>query len=108
MNINVFEIWMIILGLSMSFSGIPQIIKSIKLKKSDDVSISTWILIIHGHCWWLYYGLIKNSISLVISCIAGILIDGAVLFLVWKYRNNNTIIRNSYWPIISKPKMRNL
>ena len=102
MNIDIFELWMIILGLSMYFSGIPQIIKSIKLQQSNDVSISTWVLIIHGHCWWLYYGLLKNSISLVLSCIAGILVDGLVLFLVWKYRNKSIIIKNNYWPIISK------
>ena len=104
MNIDILELWMIVLGLSMSLSGIPQIFKSIKLKKSGDVSISMWLLIIHGHCWWLYYGIVKSSLSLILSCIAGILIDGAVLFLVWKYRNNKIIVRNNYWPIITRNK----
>jgi uncharacterized protein with PQ loop repeat len=104
MNFDILELWMIILGLTMSLSGIPQILKSIKLQKTSDVSISTWILIIHGHCWWLYYGIVKNSISLIISCIAGILVDGAVLFLVFKYRKNiNIITPSKRWPIISKP-----
>ncbi|GAG83359.1 unnamed protein product, partial [marine sediment metagenome] len=51
-----FDIWMSLVGISMGLSTVPQIIKIVKRKKSDDISIILWAIILHGLCWWLIKG----------------------------------------------------
>jgi len=77
---------MSIIGISMALSGIPQIYRIFKLKSSKDVSLILWIIICHGIFWWLIYGILINSISIIITNSASLLIDLTVLFMVVKYR----------------------
>jgi MtN3 and saliva related transmembrane protein len=81
-----FEIWMCIIGISMALSGLPQIYRIYKNKSSNDVSLSLWILVTHGIFWWLIYGIIINSISIIITNFICLIIDLIILFLVIKYR----------------------
>jgi len=54
---------------------LPQLIKTIKTQKADDVSLLTLIMFICGVCFWIIYGyqissvpiLVSNSITLVLN-----------------------------------------
>ncbi len=83
-----FEIWMTLVGISMGFSSIPQIVKICKRKSSGDISITLWIIIFHGLIWWFIYGIYIKSPSLTIANGCGIVIDTVLLFLILKYRKN--------------------
>ena len=80
------EIWMIIVGISMSLAGFPQIYRIWKRKTSNDISITLWIILIHGLAWWLYYGITIGSISLIVTNIVCIVLDSTVLAMIIKYR----------------------
>ena len=80
------EIWMIIVGISMSLGGFPQIYRMWKRKTSDDISIALWIIMIHGLAWWLYYGITIGSISLIVTNIVCLILDSILLAMVIKYR----------------------
>lgn len=80
------ELWMSIVGISMSLAGFPQIYRMWKRKTSDDISITLWIIIIHGIAWWLYYGIVIGSISLIVTNSVCLIFDSIVLLFVIKYR----------------------
>ena len=44
---------------------VPQVLKVIKLKKTEDLSLSTYIIFTVGVGLWLVYGFLKNSISMI-------------------------------------------
>jgi len=83
------ELWMSIIGISMSLSGISQVWKIYKTKSSDNVSLILWIIIVHGLMWWLYYGILIGSISLIITNSLGIIIDLLVINMVIKYKRRH-------------------
>lgn len=83
------EIWMSIVGISMSLAGFPQIYRMWKRKTSDDLSITLWVIVIHGMVWWLYYGMLIGSVSLVITNAVCLVLDSIVLAMIIKYRYRN-------------------
>ncbi len=84
------ELWMSIVGISMSISGIPQIYRIWKRKTSNDISIVLWVIIVHGVAWWLYYGIIIGSISLIITNSMCLLFHSILLIMIIKYRKKVT------------------
>ena len=80
------ELWMCIVGISMSLGVLPQAYRLWKRKTSNDISIILWIVMIHGIAWWLYYGIKIGSISLVITNSVCLVLDSIVLALVITYR----------------------
>lgn len=84
----VFEIWMVIIGLSMKLGAIIQSSRIYKRKKSDDVALSHSLVIVHGQSWWLAYGCYKNILSLIVSNIIGICFSVLVFILVASYRTD--------------------
>ena len=80
------EIWMIIVGISMSLGGFPQIYRMWKRKTSDDMSITLWVIMIHGIAWWLYYGITIGSTSLIVANIVCLVLDSIILVMIIKYR----------------------
>ena len=54
---------------------LPQLIKTIKTKKAEDVSLITLIMFITGVCFWIIYGyqissvpiLVANTITLILN-----------------------------------------
>uniref|UniRef100_A0A6M3LDA5 PQ loop repeat protein n=1 Tax=viral metagenome TaxID=1070528 RepID=A0A6M3LDA5_9ZZZZ len=87
------EFWMSIVGISMSVGGTPQIYRMWMRKRSDDISITLWVVMVHGIAWWLYYGITIGSISLIITNSVCLFIDSIVLMMVVKYKrlHNNPL-----------------
>jgi len=77
---------MIIVGISMSLGGFPQIYRMWQRKTSDDMSIALWVIMIHGLIWWLYYGITIGSISLIVTNTVCIVLDSTILAMIIKYR----------------------
>ena len=85
------ELWMCLVGISMSLAGIPQIYRIWKRETSDDISILYWSIIVFGVAWWLYYGIAINSISLIITNSICLVLDLFVLRTVVKYRTSTNV-----------------
>ena len=68
-----------LIGLSAGLIGlvawIPQIYKIWFKKKADGISLPTFIIISTALFLWLIYGVLKNSIALIVS-------NGLTLFLI--------------------------
>ena len=84
---DLMEVWMSVVGLSMAVGAIPQGYRLWKRKSSDDIAILPFIILIHGLIWWFIYGLTLGSPSLIITNSICIVIDVTVFAMVIKYRS---------------------
>lgn len=82
----ILEVWMSLIGLTMGFSGIPQMLTIHKNKSGDNFSVKTWLLIVHGLAWWLYYGTQIGSTAMVLTNSLGVTLNSAMICMVLYYR----------------------
>jgi MtN3 and saliva related transmembrane protein len=56
----------------------PQLVKIIKTKSSNDVSIPTFIILLLGQIFWILYGFNMNDLRIIITNV----ISGILCFLI--------------------------
>ena len=66
------------------WSTVPQIRKSVKSRKTDDVSKWLIISLIGGLSLWVFYGILKGDIIIVLANAIGVSLSVFVLFLKWR------------------------
>lgn len=66
-------------------SSIPQIIKALKTRKTDDVSIWLVVVLIIGLGLWVIYGIGINDLLISIANSIAVSINTCLLFLKIKY-----------------------
>ncbi len=66
-------------------SSIPQILKSIRTRKTDDVSIWLVIVLIIGLSLWVVYGIGINDLVIMIANSIAVAINTMLLILKIKY-----------------------
>jgi MtN3 and saliva related transmembrane protein len=69
-------------------STVPQIIKGIKTKKMDDVSVWLIMALIMGLSLWVVYGVAKNDTVIAGGNSVGVSLNGILLLLKIKYSRN--------------------
>ena len=69
-------------------STVPQIIKGIKTKKMDDVSVWLIMALITGLSLWVVYGIAKNDTVIAGGNSVGVSLNGILLLLKLKYSRN--------------------
>lgn len=67
------------------WSTVPQIWKSLKTKKTDDVSKWLIICLTGGLSLWVAYGVIKGDMIIAIANAIGVSLNLCLLFLKWRY-----------------------
>lgn len=90
MNIN----WLTTIGLvaagCTTISFLPQAIKSIRTKKTEDISLSMYIIVTTGVFLWLFYGILIKDLPIILANIITFILTITVLILKIKY-NKKTI-----------------
>ena len=71
------------------WSTVPQIRKSVKSKKTDDVSKWLIISLIGGLSLWIFYGILKGDIIIVVANAIGVSLNLFLLFLKWRYTKSD-------------------
>jgi MtN3 and saliva related transmembrane protein len=69
-------------------STVPQIIKGIKTKKMDDVSVWLIMALITGLSLWVVYGIAKNDTVIAGGNSVGVSLNGILLLLKIRYSRN--------------------
>ena len=77
------------------WSTVPQIRKSLKTKKTDDVSKWLIISLIAGLSLWVLYGIVKGDIVIAVANAIGVTLNLILLFLKLKYMGSNKQISDS-------------
>ena len=66
---------------------IPQVYKVIKTKSVKGLSLTTYLIFATGVLFWLIYGLLKSSISMIIGNGITFLLAFSILYYILKNRN---------------------
>lgn len=69
----------IIAGILTSISMIPQLIKVIKEKSSENLSSIMIIILITGLSLWVWYGILQNELPIIISNAFAVLVNVTLL-----------------------------
>lgn len=83
MGIELYFVFVGLLGLS---ARIPQIVKLVKRKTSSDISVWYWGILSFCFLSWVWYGVYKQSVSIVMSNVLALVLNIIVLVLVIKYK----------------------
>jgi len=66
----------------------PQVYKSLKTKEVDSVSLTMYVIMLIGLLFWLSYGILINSVSIILAnIVSGILV---LIQIVAKVRYSNS------------------
>ena len=76
MNVDIFGYSAAILTTS---AFLPQLIKTLRTKKADDVSITTLIMFIIGVLSWIIYGYKISSIPILIANLITLILNSLIL-----------------------------
>lgn len=72
------------------WSTVPQIRKSLRTKKTDDVLKWLIMCLIGGLSLWVLYGILKTDIIIIVANAIGVSLNSYLLFLKWKFTKNDT------------------
>ena len=68
-------------GVCTSISLLPQIIKVIKEKKTEDISLFYLIVLLCGLGLWTYYGLLKDDLPIIATNIFSMALNITMIIL---------------------------
>jgi MtN3 and saliva related transmembrane protein len=80
----------LVAGACTSSSLIPQLVTTLKKKKAEDVSIFMFIVMLTGNALWTYFGVVKSELPIIITNIAALALNAALITLKIKYGKGNT------------------
>ena len=83
---NNIEIIGIVAGVLTSLSQLPQLIKTIKAKEAESLSIGMMVSLIAGLGLWIYYGFLRKDLPILITNMFSELINLLLLFFSIKYK----------------------
>lgn len=66
---------------------LPQLIKVIKEKKAEDISILMLVVLMAGIAMWIVYGVFRDDWPIIITNSFSLLINITLTFFRVKYRN---------------------
>jgi MtN3 and saliva related transmembrane protein len=72
-----------------STSLLPQLIKLIKEKKPEGVSILTLVVLFTGLALWIYYGILKSDWIIIISNSFALIINFITGIVAIRYKDNS-------------------
>lgn len=75
----------IIAGVLTSISMIPQLIKVIREKNVEDISLLMLLVLISGLSLWVWYGFVKDELPIILSNTFAVLVNLSLLVCYIKY-----------------------
>ena len=76
----------LIAGVITSASMLPQLVKVIREKDAQHLSLSMIYILIIGLSFWVYYGFLKNEIPIILSNSFAVLVNVTLLICYYIYR----------------------
>lgn len=84
---NYIQVVGIIAGILTAASMLPQLIKTYKEKEADDISWIMLVVLMSGISAWIYYGILRKDLPLIVTNSFSLLLNLGLMFLRWKYKN---------------------
>ncbi len=83
---NITTIVGVIASICTGLSMVPQLIKLIKEKEADDISVFMLVVLFAGVGCWVAYGILKNDWIIIISNSFSFIVNMALTILTIKYK----------------------
>ncbi|MGE8554103.1 MAG: SemiSWEET transporter [Chryseobacterium jejuense] len=75
----------IIAGVLTSVSMIPQLVKVVREKNVEDISLLMLLILISGLSLWVWYGFVKNELPIIVSNLFAVLVNISLLICYMIY-----------------------
>lgn len=75
----------IVAGVLTSISMIPQLIKVIREKNVEDISLLMLLILISGLSLWVWYGFVKDELPIILSNLFAVLVNISLLVCYMMY-----------------------
>jgi MtN3 and saliva related transmembrane protein len=76
-------------GICTAISLLPQLVKLIRTKKAEDLSLFYLTILFVGLGLWIWYGFLKNDLPIILTNCVSLCINAVVLVLGIKYKHNS-------------------
>jgi MtN3 and saliva related transmembrane protein len=73
-------------GVCTAISLVPQVVKTIKEKQAEDVSLTMLLVLGTGIVLWIIYGIKRNDFPIIITNSFSLLVNITMTFLRIKYK----------------------
>ena len=84
------EILGLIAGVLTAGSMLPQLVKIIKEKKANDLSLGMLAVLNTGMCLWIYYGVLREDWPIIVTNSFSLLLNFAVVIFSIKYKQKDS------------------
>lgn len=78
-------------GVLTSTSLIPQVVKTIKEKKTEDISLIVFLVLGTGVILWIAYGIKRNDIPIIATNTFSLLVNIMMIILGIKYKKQKPL-----------------
>jgi MtN3 and saliva related transmembrane protein len=79
----------IVAGIFTAMSLLPQLIKLLREKKAEDISLFFLIVLFIGLGFWIWYGFLRNDLPIIITNAFSIVVNFVIIVLGIKYKREN-------------------
>lgn len=66
-------------------SFVPQLIKIVRERRAEGVSLRAYFITVTGFILWIGYGVLAGSWPVAVSNTVNVLLSGAILTMKWRY-----------------------
>jgi MtN3 and saliva related transmembrane protein len=73
-------------GIFTAVSLLPQLVKIIKTKKSEDISFFMVFILLAGVSGWIWYGFLKKDYPIIITNFFSLLVNLLIIFFSLLYK----------------------
>jgi MtN3 and saliva related transmembrane protein len=77
-------------GVLTSVSLLPQLIKLMRTKKAEDVSLIFPVILFCGVGLWIWYGFLRSDVPIIATNSFSLLVNAGMIILGIKYKNRKT------------------
>ena len=77
-------------GVLTASSLLPQLIKTIKEKKAEEISIGMLLILMAGIGLWIFYGIKRDDLPIMVTNAFSLLLNISMLFLRIKYNRSGS------------------
>ncbi len=76
-------------GICTAISLLPQLLKIIRSKKADDISLFYLVILLCGLSLWVWYGFLREDIPIIATNSFSLLLNIAIIVLGVRYKRRS-------------------
>lgn len=78
----------LVAGILTASSLLPQLIKTLRVKKAEDVSIGMLFILMLGLITWIIYGILRDDLPIIATNSFSLALNITMIFLRLKYKRS--------------------